>query len=40
MKVGGRSGAEGRIPEQHDCVLKGREEEKYRCVCGSVGAGS
>lgn len=35
--VGGRSGAEGRIPEQHVCGLKGREEERCRCVCGGWG---
>lgn len=32
-EVGGRSGAEGRIPEQHVCGLKGREER--RCMWGA-----
>lgn len=30
---GGRSGAEGRIPEQHVCGLKGREKRRWVCVC-------
>lgn len=32
-EVGGRSGAEGRIPEQHVHGLKGREERRCVCVC-------
>lgn len=31
--MGGRSGAEGRIPQQHVCGLKRGEEERCRCAC-------